>query len=205
VESVDGNVDYKGNGSFATTLAELAEFLGVYFAVFTLLPLMLGIGTHANWALPWILPFQHTACFLKIVGTLLLAIIIVSQVPVVGEMLLYPVSVAVIAHFTGVMNTILVPNFWLGCGFVLAGVAVQYAVIGIGSLVTVSTPAGVVASRLSKVTGIIFFSILPVITLVARVLLLRLDLTSGVTECPFALPVLTATHPGPGVIECLVR
>src|SRR5260221_12657101 len=29
----------------------LAEFLGGYFAILTLLPLMLGTGTHANWAL----------------------------------------------------------------------------------------------------------------------------------------------------------
>jgi hypothetical protein len=43
---------------------------------------MLGTGTHANWALPWTLPFHDTVLFLKIVGALLLMIIIVTQVPV---------------------------------------------------------------------------------------------------------------------------
>jgi hypothetical protein len=55
----------------------LAEFIGVYFATLTLLPLMLGTGTHADWALPWTLPFHDIFLFLKIVGTLLISIIIV--------------------------------------------------------------------------------------------------------------------------------
>src|SRR5260370_8523648 len=121
----------------------------------------------------------------------MIAIILVSQVPVVGEMLLYPVSVAVIARFTGVMNTILVPNFWLGCGFVLAGVAVQYAVIGIGSLVTVSTPAGLVAVASFEGDGHNFLFHPPSYSLVARVLLFSLDLPSRMTASPFVLPLLT--------------
>jgi hypothetical protein len=153
-------------GGFKGLLAlGLAEFLGCYFAILTLLPLMIGIGTHANWALPWTLPFHDTVLFLKIVGTLLLTIIIVTQVPVLGKMLIYPLSVAVIADFLGVTNTVLVPSFWLGCGFVLAGVAVQYAVIGISGLVVAFMPAGVVVSRFSSVTGIIFLCLLPVLNL----------------------------------------
>jgi hypothetical protein len=143
----------------------LAEFLGGYFAILTLLPLMLGTGIHANWGLPWALPFHDAVLFLKIVGALLLTIIIVAQVPVLGEMLIYPLSVAVIAYFLGVTNTILVPSFWLGCGFVLAGVAVKYAVIGIGAVVVAFMPASVVVSRFSSVTSIIFFCLLPVLNL----------------------------------------
>ena len=143
----------------------LAEFLGGYFAILTLLPLMLGTGTQANWALPWTLPFHDTVLFLKIVGALLLMIIIVTQVPVLGEMLIYPLSVAVIAYFLGVTNTILVPSFWLGCGFVLAGVAVKYAVIGIDAVVVAFMPSSVVVSRFSSVTSMIFFSLLPVLNL----------------------------------------
>ncbi len=159
---------YKGHfaGGFKGLLViGLAEFLGGYFAILTLLPLMLGTGTHANWALPWTLPFHDTVLFLKIVGALLLTIIIVAQVPVLGEMLIYPLSVAVIAYFLGVTNTIFVPSFWLGCGFVLAGVAVKYAVIGIGAVVVAVIPASVVVSRFSSVTSIIFFSFLPVLNL----------------------------------------
>ena len=159
---------YKGHfaGGFKGLLViGLAEFLGGYFAILTLLPLMLGTGTHANWALPWTLPFQETVLFLEIVGALLLTIIIVTQVPVLGEMLIYPLSLAVIACFLGVTNTILVPSFWLGCGFVLAGVAVKYAVIGIDAVVVAFMPPSVVVSRFSSVTSMIFFSLLPVLNL----------------------------------------
>ena len=159
---------YKGHfaGGFKGLLViGLAEFLGGYFAILTLLPLMLGTGTHANWGLPWALPFHDAVLFLKIVGALLLTIIIVAQVPVLGEMLIYPVSVAVIAYFLGVTNTVLMPSFWLGCGFVLAGVAVKYAVIGIGAVVVALMPASVVLSRFSRVTSIIFFCLLPVLNL----------------------------------------
>jgi hypothetical protein len=141
----------------------LAEFLGGYFAILTLLPLMLATGTHANWALPWTLPFHDTILFSKIVGALLLTIIIVAQIPVLGEMLIYPLSVAVIAHFLGVTHTILVPSFWLGCGFVLTGVAFKYAVIGMGAVVVAVIPASVVVSRFSNVTSMVFFSLLPVL------------------------------------------
>ena len=159
---------YKGHfaGGFKGLLViGLPEFLGGYFAILTLLPLMLGTGTHANWGLPWALPFHDAVLFLKIVGALLLTIIIVAQVPVLGEMLIYPVSVAVIAYFLGVTNTVLMPSFWLGCGFVLAGVAVKYAVIGIGAVVVALMPASVVLSRFSRVTSIIFFCLLPVLNL----------------------------------------
>jgi hypothetical protein len=159
---------YKGHfaGGFKGLLViGLAEFLGGYFAILTLLPLMLGTGTHANWALPWTLPFHDTVLFLKIVGALLLTIIIVTHVPVLGEMLIYPLSVALIAQFLGITNTILVPSFWLGCGFVLAGVAVKYAVIGIDAAVVAFMPSSVVVSRFSSVTSMIFFSLLPVLNL----------------------------------------
>jgi hypothetical protein len=159
---------YRGHfaGGFKGLLViGLAEFLGGYFAILTLLPLMLGTGTHANWALPWTLPFHDTVLFLKIVGALLFMIIIVTQVPVLGEMLIYPLSVALIAQFLGITNTILVPSFWLGCGFVLAGVAVKYAVIGIGAVVVAFMPSSVVVSRFSSVTSMIFFSLLPVLNL----------------------------------------
>ena len=140
----------------------LAEFFGVYFAILTLLPLMLGTGTHANWALPWTLPFHDTVLFLKIVGALLLTTIIVAQIPVLGDMLAYALSVAVMAYFLGATNIILVPSFWLGCGFVLAGVAVKYAVLVIVALVVAVMPADVVMSRFSKVTSLVFFCLLPV-------------------------------------------
>jgi len=143
----------------------LAEFLAGYFAILTLLPLMLGTGTHANWALPWTLPFHDTVLFLKILGVLLLTWIVVAQIPVLGVMLIYPLSVAVLAHFVGITNTILVPSFWLGCGFVVAGVAVKYAVIGIGAVVVASLPARVVVSRFSRVTSLVFFCLLPVLNL----------------------------------------
>lgn len=159
---------YKGHfaaGFKGLLVIGLAEFLGGYFAILTLLPLMLGTGTHANWALPWTLPFHDTVLFLKIVGALLLTIIIVTQVPVLGEMLIYPLSVAVVARFLDITNTILVPSFWLGCGFVLAGVAVKYAVIGIDAVVVAFMPPSVVVSRFSSVTSIIFFSLLPILNL----------------------------------------
>ena len=159
---------YRGHfaGGFKGLLViGLAEFLGGYFAILTLLPLMLGTGTHANWALPWTLPFHDAVLFLKIVGALLVMIIIVTQVPVLGEMLIYPLSVALIAQFLGITNTILLPSFWLGCGFVLAGVAVKYAVIGIGAVVVAFMPSSVVVSRFSSVTSMIFFSLLPVLNL----------------------------------------
>jgi hypothetical protein len=143
----------------------LAEFLGGYFAILTLLPLMIGIGTHANWAFPWTLPFHDTVLFLRIVGALLLMIIIVAQVPVLGEMVIYPLSVAVIADFLGITNTILVPSFLLGCGFVLAGLAVKYAIIGISGVLVAFMPASVVGSRFSSMTSIIFLCLSPVLNL----------------------------------------
>jgi len=143
----------------------LAELLGGYFVILTLLPLMLGTGTHANWALPWTLPFHDIILFLKIVGALLLTIIVVAQIPVVGEMLIYPLSVAVMARFIGITNTFLVPNFWLGCGFVLAGVAVKYAVMVPCAVVVAFMPPRIVESRFSKVTNMIFLSLLPVLNL----------------------------------------
>ncbi len=160
---------YKGHfaGGFKGLLViALAEFLGGYFAILTLLPLMLGTGTHANWALPWTLPFHDTVLFLKIVGALLFTIIIVARIPVLGEMLIYPLSVAVIAHFLGITDTILVPTFWLGCGFVLAGVAVKYSVIGIGAVLVAFMPSSVVMSRFASVTSMILFCLLPVLNLV---------------------------------------
>jgi len=150
---------YKGHfaGGFKGLLViGLAEFLGVYFTILTLLPLMLGTGTDANWGLPWILPFHDTVLFSKIVGALLLMTIIVTQVPVLGEMLIYGLSVAVISYFLGVIHTLLIPSFWLMCGFVLAGVAVKYAVLGIGALVVAFMQGSVVVSRFSDVTNIIF-------------------------------------------------
>jgi hypothetical protein len=159
---------FKGNfaGGFKGLLViGLAEFLAGYFAILTLLPLMLGTGTHANWALPWTLPFHDTVLFLKILGALLLTIIVVARIPVLGEMLINPLSVAVTAYFLGITDTILVPTFWLGCGFVLAGVAVKYAVIGIGAVVVASMPASVVVSRFSSMMSMILFCLLPVLNL----------------------------------------
>lgn len=143
----------------------LAEFLGGYFAILTLLPLMLGTGTHANWELPWILPFHDAVLFLKIVGALLLMTIIVTRIPVVGQMLINLLFVAVISYFLGVTRTLLIPNFWLGCGLVLAGVAMQYAVIGIVAVVGAFMPPSVVFSHFSKVTSTIFFCLLPILNL----------------------------------------
>lgn len=143
----------------------LAEFLGGYFAILTLLPLMLGTGIHANWALPWTLPFYDTILVLKIVGALLLTITIVARIPVLGEMLIYPLPVAVTARFLGITDTILVPTFWLGCGFVLAGVALKYAVIGIGAVVVAFMPSSVVVSRFSSMMSMILFCLLPVLNL----------------------------------------
>jgi hypothetical protein len=159
---------YKGHfaGGFKGLLViGLAEFFGGYFAILTLIPLMLGTGAHANWAIPWVLPFRDTVLFLKIIGALLLTIIILGRVPILGEMLVYPVSVGVIAHFTGMTNTMLVPNFWLGCGLVLAGVAAKYAIVGVVALVVAFMPGDVVFSRFSKATSIIFFCLLPVLNL----------------------------------------
>jgi len=143
----------------------LAEFLGAYFATVTLLPLMLGTGTGANWALPWVMPFNDTVLFLKIVGVLLLATIIVTKIPIVGEMLFYPWFVAVIAHFSGVTNTVLVPNFWLCCGILLVGLAVKYAVIVICSGVAAVMQAAIVFSRFSKLVSSIVLSVSPVLNL----------------------------------------
>ena len=84
------------------------------------------------------------------------------QIPIVGGMLIYPLSVAVMAHFFGITTTTLVPSFWLGCGFVLAGVVVKYAVIGIAAVVVAFLPPSVVFSRFSNMTSMIFFCLLPV-------------------------------------------
>jgi hypothetical protein len=159
---------YKGDmaGGFkGVIVVGFAEFVGDYFAILTLLPLMLGTGTDANWALPWLLPFYNTVVFLKIVGALLLTIIVVAQLPIVGEMLIYPLSVAVVAHFLGVANTVLVPGFWLICAIVLSGVAVRYAVIGLGALVVAVMPAEIVFSQFSVLMSVVFFCLLPVLNL----------------------------------------
>lgn len=159
---------YKGRlaGGFKGLLVVgVAEFLGGYFAILTLLPLMLSTGTHANWALPWILPFQDVVLFLKLLGALLFMSILVLQLPILGEMLIYPLSVSVAAYLLGVTHSILIPGFWLACIFVLAGVAVKYAVIGISAIIVAFMPVDVVFSGFAKVASMLFFLLLPVLNL----------------------------------------
>lgn len=144
----------------------LVELLGGYFAILTLLPLMLGTGTHANWALPWTLPFHDAILFVKTVGALLLTIVLVGRIPVLGAMLIFPLSVAVMADVLGITDTILLPSFWLGCGFVLAGFAVQGAIAGVAAIAVAFMPPSVVVSRFSRVTSVILFCFFPAVNLV---------------------------------------
>jgi hypothetical protein len=153
----------KGNftgGCTGLIVIGLAEFLGMYFAIATLLPLMLGTGTGANWSLPWVIPFNDTILFLKMLGVLLVATIILGQIPIVGMQLIYPLFVAVIAYFSGVTNTALVPNFWLGCGIILVGLAVKYAVVLILAGVRLILPAVAQFSRLWSIINLLLGPVL---------------------------------------------
>ena len=149
-------------GMRSVVFVGLLELLGSYFAILTLLPLMTGTGTSAAWGLPWTLPFHDTVVFLKLLGAWLLTLIIVCSVPVVGEMLVSPIWVAVSAYLLGITSTFLLPSFWLGCGFLLAGVALRYAVIGLISIVVAFLPISPF-SIFSRVSGFILLCLLPIL------------------------------------------
>jgi hypothetical protein len=154
-----------GGGWIGVLFVGIAEFWGGYFAILTLMPLMLGLGTDANWATPWLLPIQHPAIFFRLIGLLLVAVILVAQIPFVGETLVSPIMMAVILNKVGITAAILVPQFWMCCGILASGVIVRYAVIGIGAVIVAFMPHKIVYSSVGALTKAICFSLLPVLQL----------------------------------------
>jgi hypothetical protein len=142
----------------------LLEFLGVYFAILTLLTVMLGLTNDANWLLPWILPFKAPILFLKLLGIILLSVWLVFQVPIVGEMLggmlIYPIMVAVMAEQLEITHKIMIPNFWIICGIMLSCVVIKYALIGIFALTVAFIPTKLVYSSVGGAAKLFGFCLL---------------------------------------------
>jgi hypothetical protein len=144
----------------------IAEFVGGYVAILTLLPLMLRTGTDAAWASPWALPVHDPTAFFKIAGSFLAAIVTVGLVPIVGEMLLHPLMIAIAVYTLNLSSTGLVPGFWLACGIVLSGVAIKYGVILLGSLVGIVVPTERMFSKGVRRMSFAMFCLLPALNLV---------------------------------------
>jgi hypothetical protein len=137
-----------------------AEFAGGYIGIVTLLPIMLQTG-NASWALPWIMPFTATLSFLKIVGWLLLGILAVNQIPLIGEMFIFPMMVVVMVRELGLTAQLVIPDFWICISFLLIGVIIKYIAIYIGAFITAFLPAEIVVGNIGQRLGLAVFCLLP--------------------------------------------
>ena len=73
-ELIDRAIANKMAGGLPALLfIAFCELFGTYFFVLTLSPIILGVGTHAAWSLPWILLFHAPILFLKIAGLIVAA------------------------------------------------------------------------------------------------------------------------------------
>ena len=139
----------------------LLEFFGNYWGILTLLLLMLGLQPTASWIEPWTLPFAAPVHFLKIFGALLLGALLVGQVPIIGEALIGPAMVCILAKQVGVAQTYMFPGFWMTVGIVFAGVAIKYLVILILGLAAAFTPTKIVYSPIGGAGKLLMFCLLP--------------------------------------------
>ena len=105
------------------------ELFGTYFGLLTLLPLMTSATDHAAWLLPWVFPFSKPIIFLKLIGLLAITVIVFAKIPILGEMMIYPVSVALLLSIHGAAQELIIPGFWMSCGILAASLVIKWLLL----------------------------------------------------------------------------
>ena len=142
-------------------LIDILEFIGCYYGVFTLMFLVLGHDHAANWGGPFIMPFVEPLVFFKILGVSLIAIMLVGQIPIIGDSLISPAIACVLAKQCGISQSYEIPGFWMTLGIVGSGVAIKYLVILLVGVFAAFTPYKIKNSWIGGFGRIIFFLLLP--------------------------------------------
>jgi hypothetical protein len=112
------------------------EVFGTYFFVLALSPIILGLGSHAAWSLPWLLLFQDPLTFLKIAGLIALSALVLRFAPLINafesvQNLVWGgvVLAFAVANIHGVAGVEFFPDLWVGLGVIAVALAAKWLVL----------------------------------------------------------------------------
>lgn len=128
--------DRSAGGVPATLSIGFCELFGTYFFILTLSPIILGLSPHAAWSLPWLLLFHDPLTFLKIIGLIILAALLLGFAPLINafesvQNLVYSgvVLAFTVASIHRIAGVEFFPDLWSGVGIIAVAFAVKWLLL----------------------------------------------------------------------------
>ena len=153
------------SGVFGLLVLPIFSAAAMIIFIFTLAPILLGIGEEALWSFPWLFLISAPVPFLKILGFLIVISVVSSIIPIVGSLPAFNTFVvggATLMFILGIMESLntgsvfsqvdLLPSFW----FFIGVIAVGGIVSGIGGIaaVIISAPLNIAAEGLGEIISL---------------------------------------------------
>jgi hypothetical protein len=162
------NAAYKNEfgGFVGTIVAGLAELFGSYYGLLTLVPFMIGCNNTIDWTLALKIPLMQPLLFCKIIGSFILLITVLSQIPFLNALVAYPISVSIVSYFLGLTEKLLFPPILIGFELVIIGFGIQYFLIFFFSIIYAFMPSSIVFSSFGKIFGFLELFIAPYLNLI---------------------------------------
>jgi hypothetical protein len=140
----------KGGGSagcLGMLLMPLVQVAAMAIFVITLSPIILGAGEDAAWSLPWMVIGQAPGLFLKLIGSLFLAALVLAFIPLFGRVQALQTLILGSIALAFVLNILrasspelenakvdLIPGFWFTVGLVVVGAGMSWIGIMVAAL-----------------------------------------------------------------------
>ena len=141
-------------GCLSMLLMPAVQVAAMAILVLTLAPIILGFGEDAMWAFPWQVITNAPGAFLKLVGTMLVATIVIAFVPLLGQ--LQSVSTLILGGIAltfllGILDSAnpgfvtgrvdLIPGFFFAVGLIVVGGALSFVgILAAGAIAAVVDP-----------------------------------------------------------------
>jgi hypothetical protein len=120
----------------AALFIAFCELFGVCFFILTLSPIILDLGPHAAWSLPWMLVFHDPLIFLKLIGLIIMLTIVLSFIPFITRLESVSALISggvvlmfVVRDINRIGGVEFLPDFWLGVGILAVAFAIKWLVI----------------------------------------------------------------------------
>jgi len=127
----------------------IQTFASIVF-IFTISPIILGISEDAAWSLPWLVLLNEPMVFLKIIGLLFIAAILIAFIPIIGQIQSLDMVVLgglCLAFILSLLNSVYpgmginqinpMPSFSYLAGFiVIAGISSWVGIMAVALIVT---------------------------------------------------------------------
>ena len=121
-------------GCMSMIVLPILQVLAMTVFVFTLAPIILGMNDDAAWSFPWTAMFAAPEAFFKMVGMLVVAAIVLSFIPLLGQLhslqtlilggIALMFVLGILEYFapgTVDRNVDFVPGFWFSAGLLAVG------------------------------------------------------------------------------------